>query len=552
MGYISKLTKEFPGQSRGRAAWDAVFGGTDKETGGSGNKPVGLNRDQLPGNTGLTSTPTAVKKLIQAFRSKAPGGWSDDRFLQTSKWTDVRYLVGHKLSEQMSMAELKVFVKDVNHPDGRRPVTADDPPHGPQRALLNIKPYDLVRVLEKPNWEDSWGDLLYNYTQQITLTGTWLLWQLPNAFGIPMELYTIPTAVAIPQPVVNPLYPHGYYRIQPLYPYGPFSSFPAPTTAVGAAIPAEWMMRVKYQHPFLRYEGWSPQTGLRLTFDQIEQMDKAQWYGMKRVIGADMVMNFADMEGMQPLNEAEIERIHAEWENEFMGAENYGKLIVGTPGAKLEPLSNNLKDLQFQEGWEQKIGFAMAGLGMSKEAAGMIGSAAYAVLYAAIKQLHLLTCLPMCCKVGWALTRQIAPHFGDDLIVEVTPKRIDDPEINKIIADTVAQNKAGTKNEVRKLMGLPITQEPWGEDIAGDPSEFEKEQIQQQQDAMQQQQMQGNPAQGGGEQNIKKPEEGGKEPGTEDAKPKPGETGRGSFGHDSKDRRKSLNGHANGRLKVLA
>jgi Phage portal protein len=558
MGFIAQLAKKdnpigVPTSRQSRQAWSQVFG-TTKERGGSG---LDLAETTLPyremsGATGLVSEPIAIKKLIQAFRSRAPGGWSDDRWTETSKWTDVRYLVGHKLAEQIMMSELAVYIKDRSHPDGKRPVTPDDPPHGQKREALDIKPYDLVRLLEHPNWEDSFGDLMYDYVQQIVLTGMWLLWQVPNQFGTPWELYTVPTAVAIPQPVVNPGYPHGYYRIQPLYPYGPFSSFPAPTTAVGAAIPAQWVMRTKYHHPFLRYEGFSPQTGMRRTFDQIEQIDTAQWYAMKRVVGTDAVLNFDGIEGMQPLPEPEIERIHREWENEQMGAENFGKLIVGTPGGKLEKWPNNLRDLQYMEGWDQKISFAMAALGMSKEAAGMIGSTAYAVLYAAIKQMHLLTALPMCTKVAWALTRQIAPHFGDNLIIEIKPKRMDDPEINKAIADTLASTKSGTKNEVRKLMDLPVTMEPWGEDIAGDPSPLEKQQQKEQMEMNQQSAANSNNNGFGGGGNNKepgqngkhesKPEEGGSEKATEAMRPRPGNVGRGSKGPEMK--------HLNGKFRI--
>src|SRR5260370_35899679 len=109
----------------------------------------------------------------------------------------------------------------------------------------------------------------------MTLMGKALTWMVPNKLKTPMELYSIPTAIAIPQPAINPDFPDGYYRIQPIYPYGPFSSYPTPATAVGAPIPAQWMLRVKYPHPLLRYDGYSPMTVLRLQQDEIESIDRS-------------------------------------------------------------------------------------------------------------------------------------------------------------------------------------------------------------------------------------------------------------------------------------
>ncbi len=110
----------------------------------------------------------------------------------------------------------------------------------------------------------------------------------------------------------------------------------------------------------------------------------------------------------------------------------------------------------------------MAGLGISKEAAGMIGSTAYAQLYAAIKQLHLLTLVPKCNRIAAKLTRRLAPFFGDDLIIEIRPPRIDDHEVTNTKVTTAIAARCITKNEVRKHLDMPLTQEAWGNEIAGE------------------------------------------------------------------------------------
>jgi len=468
-------TPTFPGLERGTDLWNRVFGNV------STNRQEAYKQPPVRGGSYGRSTvaePAAYKRLLQAMRSMAPGGWSDDRWEQSKHYTDIRYTCIHRTSEQLMQSEFQLFKKDDDHPDGKRPVTKNDPPEGGRF----VSPYDAVKLLEKPNNDDTFGDLMSGWNLQMDLTGKALTWMVPgrvsqphpdkrfDGSGAPAELYVIPTATAIPQPAINPDYPDGYYRIQPLYPYGPFSSYPTPSTAVGAPIPAQWMLQFKYIHPLLRYDGYSPQTGLRLHLDEIEQMDKSRWYTMKRLISPSAVLNFDEMEGMQPFTESEIERIKAEWENEFQGTENVGKLVVGAPGMKLEMLTNILRDMEYKDGWDQLVSFAMAGLGISKEAAGMVGSTAYAVLYAAIKQFHLLTLMPKCARIAAKLTRHLLPFFGDDLILEIKPPKIDDHDIAFGKVGQLIGAKCGTKNEVRKLLDMPITKQPWGEEIAG----FEK------------------------------------------------------------------------------
>lgn len=456
MGFISDLskksipqaTKQIPAADA-RRVWRDIFSGISKED------PIKNDQKPHPGGSfgrSTVSTDVAYRRLLQAMRSMAPGGWSDDRWEQSRHFVGIQYVAIHRLSEQLAQSEFQVYRKDPRHPEGKVPVQADHP---------------LVQLLAKPNKDDSFGDMLYQMNQQMDLTGMSLVWIVPNQLGLPYELYPIPTATAIPQPAVNPDYPDGYYRIQPVYPYGPFSSYPTPTSAVGAAIPAQWMMRVKYPHPLLRYEGYSPLTALRLHIDEIEAMDRSRWYSMKRSINPSAVLNFDEMEGAQPLPEEEIERIRAEFEASQMGPENTGQLYVATPGAKLEPWGARPVDMDYQSGWDQLVSFALGGFGITKPAAGMVDDSSYSTLYATLKQLYWLTLEPKVNRIAAKLTKFLAPFFGDDLIIEIRCRRIDDHDIQFSKIEKMMSAKAITKNEVRRELGYPLTSEEWGEEIAG-------------------------------------------------------------------------------------
>lgn len=464
MGFIAEMSKAaILGQNQGSDLWRRTFGQA-KET---PSKPIQQSDRGGSWVKSSTSSIESTKRLIQALRSQAPGGWTDDRYTESQKYIDIAYVAIHRQNELLTQAEFQLYVKDPNHPDGKRPITPEDPPHGDRL----VKPYDLVRLLECPNEDDSFGDLIAQFNLQMDLTGTSLSWMVPNELGYPMELYPIPTATMIPQPVMSPEYPKGFYRVQPLYPYGPFSSYPTPASSVGAPIPAEWVLKFKYPHPLLRYEGYSPLTAMRFQMDTLEMMNKSRWYSMKRSINPSAVMNFDEAEGMMPLPESEIQRIHAEWEANFQGVENHGKFIVGSPGGKIEEWGRSPRDMDYPAGWEQTTGFILGGgFGITKPAAGMVEDSSYSTLFATLKQLYWLTLDPKCARFANKMTRHLCPFFGDNLILEIRCKRIDDHEIFKGAIDTAMSAKAITKNEVRKrleVLNLEPTKEKWGDEIAG-------------------------------------------------------------------------------------
>lgn len=552
MGFLAELAKSGnnirSAGNQGRSVWLEVFESTNKDEGLLGRKP----KPDADGGSYVRSLTLegSLKRLLEALRARAPGGWSDDRYEQTLRhFKGIVYVGIHRVGTQLQQAEYNVYVKDRNHPDGKREVMEDDPPHGNRF----VKPYDLVKLLGRPNTSDSFGKLMYRWNQQQMLTGTALTWMVPNRLGTPMELYSIPTAMAMPQPVIRHDYPKGYWYIQPIYPAGPFSTYPSPASTTGAIVPNEWMLRFQYPHPFLFYEGYSPLTAMSLHIDEVESMDRSRWYAMKRGINPSAVLNFDDMEDTIPLPEEEIERIRADFENYFQGSENTGRLLVSTPGARLEPWGARPIDMDYTAGWDQLVSFVLGGgFGITKPAAGMIEDSSYSTLFATLKQLYLITLDPICTDIASELTHHLAPHFGDGLIVEVRCKRIDDHEVKNAKLNVLITGRAVTKNELRKECDMPVTEEEWGNDIAGDPSPAEQEMAEQdhqrQQESLEKKQV-------GDEKKIQAnamakqqlpPSQREESKEVNLGRPRTGRVGRGSLGP-----KKALHLNGNGRLKTL-
>lgn len=516
MGFLSRLSKGSKtnpfDEARNRAIWKDKLKVTTKEDAKSQVGPKG---------EAIANYEASVRYLLTALRSRSPGGWSDNRYEQSRHFFGIPYVAIHRGSEQLAQSEFKVFQKSSKHQDGKRPVLEDEDTPGGR----------LTRLLQHPNSEDGWGDLAYMWGQQMDLTGIALTWVVPNQIGEPIEMYSIPTALAIPQPVMNPTYPHGYYRIQPLHPYGPFSTWPSPTSAAGAPIPAQWMMRMKYPHPLFRYDGYSPQTGARLHIDEIESIDRSRWQAQQRAIAPSAVLQMEAEDGAQPLPEEEIMRIRAEFENDHQGPDNTGRLFVSTPGAKLEPWGTNPKEMDYTNSWDQLAGFLFAALGIPKPVAGVVDGSSYAQLFAALKQYHLLTLQPKCDRIARSLTRFLAPLFGDDLIVEVRTPRIDDFEVKRGTLGLLIEGKAITKNELRKELDQPVTDKEWGNEFAGEPSQQELEKTMAAKEASRQR-----VEESGNEMGIEDPNIAGNEgeedgmDNTENEKPTPGKLGQDALG----------------------
>lgn len=439
MGFIKDLTDR---RSPGRALWDRAFG-TNKEEARKPSTP-----QQNPSS--VLGSNLALARLINALRSRVPGNWSDDRYEQSRHFSGIPYIAIHRTGLQLMQAEFQIYHKDPQHPDGKRPVVEGEPE------------YEAVELFERPNKKDSFGLLMYRLNQQLGLTGTALTWIIPNAFaeGDPqqriVEMYSLPTALAQPIPVMTPDFPEGGYYMQPIYPNGPYSSYPAPISAAGARIPAQWVVPVQYPHPLLWYDGYSPLTALRLQIDEVESIDRSRWYSQFREISPSAVLNFEGGKETQtaPLPEEEIERIRAEMENDHQGPENHGRLLVSTPGAKLEPWGTTPDKMMYESGWEQLTGFVLGAMGITKPAAGMVDGSSYATLFAALKQLHTLTLDPICSMIAGIFTRRILPYFGDHLLMEIRCKRVDDHDITNTKIDKLIQLKGMPASVIRTALEM--------------------------------------------------------------------------------------------------
>lgn len=417
-----------------------------------GEAPLEPSQELLPkrNQARVTNTLTGVSfntiKLLEAFRSNAPGGWSDNRMEQARHFVDTAYICIRTLCEQAAGSTVKIFQRDDSHPEGKRQCHYYEEP---------------MKLMFDPNPEDTLGELLYQTMLQLELTGSALTWKVPDGYDKPRELYNIPTATAIPLPPTQPMYPYGAYRVQPFYPFGPFSTYPSMLTAVGAVIPGEHVVRVKNPHPILRYDGYSTFTAIRHEEDSLEAISRSRLQGMLRGIDPTAVVTF-DPEVENPGPE-DVIRIREEFMQMFGGPNNAGRALILMPGTKVAPYSTKPIEMGWPESFDQLTSFVSAAYGVSKPVAGFSQEDSYAALYAAIKQFYTLSLCPRLRRIagGWT-KRLISPGYGPDYWMEIEPQKLDDEEILRNKLDALAKGGSITNNELRIGFGLPPTKEEWG------------------------------------------------------------------------------------------
>lgn len=278
----------------------------------------------------------------------------------------------------------------------------------------------------------------------------------------PSEMYVIPTATCLPWPP-SPVYPHGSYLIQPFYPHGMFSTIPSYQSAAGARIPGEQIIRIKNQHPFLRYDGYAVLTAMSRQVDTIEGIDLARWAVQQSGVDPTIAIEW-DPELVNPQT-TDLARLRQQMEAVYAGPKNAGKIMFSPFGGKVTKLSTSPSEMAWTEGFDQLLSFILAAFGTPKSVAGMSDDTSYATLFASLKQYYILSLCPLLRKISGKITKHVLREFfGDLLYLTLTPERIDDRDLLEKQLSLDLQAGIRRKNEWRKLRDLPPIPGPEGEE----------------------------------------------------------------------------------------
>lgn len=146
-----------------------------------------------------------------------------------------------------------------------------------------------------------------------------------------------------------------------------------------------------------------------------------------------------------------IKRLEAEWNSKTQGPERRGKAIFGGEAPNVQKIGNTLQEDDYVEMRKMHRDFIMQLFGMPPETLGIIENSNRSTIDAAAVLLAQYVVIPHMERLCDVLNAQLAPEFGDDLVIGYENPVPDDARFQlDVMKASVA---AFTVNDYRKLAG---------------------------------------------------------------------------------------------------
>ena len=422
--------------------------------------------------------------LRAALGGSSPGGWASDHREETFHNTGFNYIAIHAIASQVAGATVTVFAdadQQAIRQSRRKSLAvrvgsftrwksiygADDRETDPLPTT-----HPLVRLLKRPNPYESGASFRYRQAQQIRLTGTCLIWNVPSVSGPACERYVIPTAMASPVAPSAEL-PQGGWRINPVASrYTPivdegFIDCPSWHRILGQIVDARQVQVIRLPHAWYLDDGQSPLSAGAKWVDAGEAVDEARFHQLRNGIDPSIVWNLPP--DVSP-DQDEIDRIQAKISAKYGGPENVGRVMLAQSGTSITPLSTTPREMCYTEGFHDFKAAVLALHQTPPVAVGLQEPGAYAAYNASMKAWRHAAVQPLCDMLAESDTEYLAPQFGTGLTVEIESDTIDDTDlIEKQLQNDLAA-RVRTRNEWRAVRGMPPLAGKSGDELVGSDS----------------------------------------------------------------------------------
>ncbi len=430
-----------------------------------------------------------------ALAGALAGSWVSDHREESQHFTHFNYIPIHAIAQQVASATITVYDDKANqsyNTSVRKSIRAKTGSYirweSTRKSYLNEndgKPlptqHPLVKLLSCPNPYETGASFRYRIVQQLRLTGTALIWNVPSIEGQICQRYVIPTGVATPM-MPSADMPLGSYRIQPtcsryvtVEDQGYMIGSPVLRTLVGANVDARQIQKIQYPHPFYLDDGQSPLSAAPQWIDLETAVNVSRTANTKNGVDGSI---FYDLGEESNVGEDELERIRAKIHKNYGGPNNVGSVIVGQGGTKVTPLSTTPKDMCYSEGFQDTKNSLLALHQTPPVALGFQDPGAYAAYNASMKAWRTSAIQPVCDMIAESDTMFLAPKFGPGLTVDIESPDINDEDLKlKEDALMIQAKNAVRVDEWRARMDLPPLGGEEGRKFVGaaDPAEQQQQ-----------------------------------------------------------------------------
>ncbi len=372
-----------------------------------------------------------------------PSGWSQDRIEQVCHYKHWVWRAIRSRTDYISQLEPNIGF--VNKSRKQAKTFKGDWQY--KKSLKAIKPHEevdyvdddhaLKQLLDFPNAWDCAADLWTELNMFWDLTGTAYLWAVPNAMGIPCELWVIPSHWVWPK--VERGYGTRYYEIRP------FAAGGQPLI-----IPPEEIIYFHDKSPIHKIDGWAPLTAIAEWEDVDESIQTARYWAMQN---GTFPWGAIELDGKyHDPDDAALDRIGAKFYQRYGGTQKAGQPMLLPPGATYKPLIITPDQMLFEAGADQMRDWILAAYSVPKEIAGIQDAGSEIAMYGPLRQFVMMAINPRVSYMGQVLTRWLGAKFQDRPRIwwpDTSPESPEDVRSNLTLA---AANGWITPNEGRVLL----------------------------------------------------------------------------------------------------
>lgn len=388
--------------------------------------------------------------LTALLQQGAPGNWASDHKSEAEKFAGWHYVAISSIGKAVRSANCEAYQEKIREYAKAYNEQDDDSEPLP-------KWHPLVKLLKRPNPSQSGASFREEVAIQLCLTGSALIWNVPNQMGRTVERYVIPTAIAEPRQPERGR-PKGGWYINPEVARWQIESgwflYTGLATAIGKVIDARDVQVIRFIHPVFKDEGQSPVSAGALWTDTSEKVDISRHSHLRNGSDPSVIIGIDGVE-----DEGTLQRMSAKFNEKYAGPSKHGKaMFVNGQNVKIEPVTRTPAEMAYEGAFVQFRDAIMALHGVTPIAAGIEAPSGDDGLYAPLKQFISGTVQPILDLMAEEDTEQLAGQFGEGISVLYTAKAVDDAKLTEQQINTDIAAGAIEVDEIRKLRG----RKPWG------------------------------------------------------------------------------------------